>query len=75
MNGATIAASGGYGNVPIAFSVAETGDFDGNGTSDILWRDTSGNLAIWFINGLQVTSAVSLGIVPTSWTVQSVNAD
>jgi hypothetical protein len=68
-------ASGGFGNVPTTFSVAVTGDFDGNGTSDLLWRDTSGNTSIWFLNGLQVTSSVNLGNVPTSWSVQSTNAD
>jgi hypothetical protein len=55
--------------------VAETGDYNGDGRSDILWRDTSGNTAIWFMNGLQIGSTTGLGNIPTTWTVQSVNAD
>jgi HTH-like domain len=29
----------------------QTGDYDGDGITDLLWRDTSGNTAIWFMNG------------------------
>jgi hypothetical protein len=32
-----------------SWSILATGDFDGDQISDILWRDTSGNLAIWFM--------------------------
>jgi hypothetical protein len=45
------------------------GDFDGDGKFDLLWRDTSGNLAIWFMNGAQVTSTAGLGVVPLVWSV------
>jgi hypothetical protein len=33
--------------------VVGTGDFNGDSNSDILWRDTSGNTSIWFMNGTQ----------------------
>jgi Putative peptidoglycan binding domain len=49
-------------------------DFNGDGFSDILWRDTSGNLSMWFMNGLQVSSAVPVGQVPIAWNVQSLNS-
>ncbi len=67
--------SGGLGNVGTTWSVAQTGDYNGDGTSDILWRDTSGNTAIWFMNGLAIGSTAGLGNVPTTWTVQGTNAD
>jgi hypothetical protein len=36
------------------WSIGETDDFDGEGKSDILWRDTNtGATAIWFMNGTQ----------------------
>jgi hypothetical protein len=36
---------------------------------NLLWRDTSGNTAIWFMNGAAVSSAVSIGAIPTIWSV------
>jgi hypothetical protein len=37
--------------------------------ADILWRDTSGNVAIWLMNGLQIQQAGGLGNVPITWLV------
>ena len=55
--------------------MAETGDFDGNGMSDILWHDTSGNIAIWFMSGLTISSTGFVGTIPPTWVLQTVNAD
>ena len=42
------------------------GNFDGDANIDLLWRDAnSGMLLIWFTNGTQVTSAASVGTVPS----------
>jgi hypothetical protein len=49
--------------------VVGTGDFDGGAKFDLLWRDTSGNLAIWFMRGAQATSTAGLGTVPLAWSV------
>ena len=49
--------------------------FDGEGMSDLLWRDNLGNTAIWFMNGTTVASTGSFGNIPTIWTVQSVHAE
>jgi hypothetical protein len=74
MNGAS--ASGALlGNAGGTWSVVRTGDYDGNGTSDLMWRDTGGNTAIWFMNGTTVASVAGVGNIPTTWTVQSVNAE
>ena len=55
---------GGY-QVSTSWSVVGVGDFAGAGAGDILWRDTNGNLAMWFMNGAgAITSSVSLGNVP-----------
>jgi hypothetical protein len=50
---------------------AASHDFNGNGISDIAWRDTSGNAAIWLMNGngAQVANSGVLGTVPTNWTI------
>jgi hypothetical protein len=62
-------------NVPTNWSIAETGDFNADGKTDILWRDSSGNTTIWLMITAAVSSASNLGNIPTDWTVQSVNAE
>jgi hypothetical protein len=41
------------------------------GKRDILWRDTSGNVAIWEMNGTTVLNPNTAGIgnVPTGWSI------
>jgi FG-GAP repeat len=64
------------GNVPNAWVVVGTGDFNGDGKSDILWRNSNGDLGIWLMNGTQTLSTpVDLGNVPINWTLQGANAN
>jgi feruloyl esterase len=58
-----------FGVVPLNWTIAGIGDFDGNGSADLLWRDTSGNVGIWLMNGTQILSTSVLGNVPTNWNV------
>jgi hypothetical protein len=37
--------------------------------SDIVWRDTAGDIGIWLMNGATVLSAGGLGNVPTTWSI------
>jgi hypothetical protein len=46
-----------------------TSDFDGDGYSDILWQNTSGEVAIWEMNGTSVIGGASLGNPGPSWHV------
>jgi FG-GAP-like repeat len=70
MNGAQ-ASGASVGSVPTNWMIAGTGDFNGDGKSDILWRDTSsGTVAIWLMNGAQVTQAAGVSTVdPNVWTI------
>jgi FG-GAP-like repeat len=44
-------------------------DFNGDGMSDIAWRDIRGNTAIWLMNGAAILSLGEIGIVPTNWSI------
>jgi FG-GAP-like repeat len=66
----------GIGTVNVANLVAAwapktySHDFSGDSVSDILWRDASGNLAIWLMSIYgQESSGASVAQVPTSWSV------
>jgi hypothetical protein len=69
MNGTKIAQSVDFGPAPLNWTVAGIGDFDGNGSDDILWRDTSGNVVMWLLNGIQFISGTTIANVPTFWSI------
>ena len=53
--------------------VAATGDYNGDGRDDILWRNDSGALANWLAGasgGFAFNSAAGITQVPTSWHVE-----
>jgi hypothetical protein len=75
MNGAAASSAGGLGNIGSTWSIVQTGDYNADGMSDLLWRDMSGNTAIWFMNGVAVSSTGVVGNISTVWTVQSANAE
>ena len=52
-----------------ASPLADTHDFNDDGKSDIAWRNTNGDVAIWLMNGTQVLSSPDIGNVPTSWSI------
>jgi hypothetical protein len=46
------------------------GDLDGNGTADVVWRDTTtGAVSVWFMDGLTVTSSAVLDTIPGDWVI------
>ena len=46
-----------------------THDFNGDGYSDIAWRNSNGDVAIWLMNGTNILSAPDVANVPTSWSI------
>jgi hypothetical protein len=44
-----------------------------DGKADIVWRDsTSGTVAIWLMNAMQVAQSGSLGTVPSAWSIAQI---
>jgi hypothetical protein len=69
MSGATVTSTAGLGNIDTNWMVIGTGDFNGDGNADILWRDNLGNTSIWFMSGTTVASTAGVGNIPTNWSV------
>jgi hypothetical protein len=55
MNGGTITSSKGF-SIGTAFTAIGSGDFDGNGHADVIWRNSSGDLYVWLGSGTAYTS-------------------
>jgi hypothetical protein len=66
---AVFAAHNGASAIPAPAAPASPhGDFNGDGKSDILWRNTNGQAAIWELNGSNVISEANVGANPgPSW--------
>ena len=49
LKGTTIVQAVDLGTVPLTWTIAGIGDFDGNASSDILFTDAAGDVAIWLM--------------------------
>ena len=58
-----------YGEVDNSWTIVGSGDFNGNGTDDILWRNTNGTVSIWLMNGAAPPTVTQSYAVPTTWTI------
>lgn len=69
--GAQVAQSASLGNVSSNWTIAGLGDFNGDGVTDILWRDTgSGTVAIWFLtSSMTIQSTAVIGTVGSTWSI------
>jgi hypothetical protein len=67
MNDTHAIKTAGVANVTNDWKIAATGDFNGDGMSDILWRNDSGTVAIWDMNDAHAIKTVIVADVPTDW--------
>jgi hypothetical protein len=64
--------SNAFGNIPTSWHAAGTGDFNGDGRDDVLWRNDNGALTNWLgqSNGGFVSNDLNaFSNLPTSWQV------
>ena len=58
--------------VPTSWQIAGTGDFNGDGRDDILWRNIDGQMSNWLATasgGFIQNNANAAAVVPTAWQV------
>ena len=76
MNGATIVSSLGINTVAsAAWEVVGTGDYDGSGTADILWRNGStGQNWMYLMTGATIDNSLGVNTVSdAAWQVVNTN--
>jgi hypothetical protein len=59
--------SASLGNPGTDWHVIGSGDFNGDGFSDILWQKSSGEVDLWELNGTNVIGSGSLGNPGPTW--------
>jgi hypothetical protein len=59
----------GFAMRPVNGLMAGTHDFNGDGFSDLAWRNTGGNAALWLMDAVAVLQSTALGAVPTMWSI------
>ncbi len=67
LNGQQIINASNIGQASNDWHIAGTGDFNGDGKSDILWRNDNGTVGIWDLNDQQIVHAFNLGEVTNDW--------
>lgn len=75
MDGVTVSSYGHIGGVTQAtneWAVAGIADFDGDGASDILWRQGNGQVFLWLMNGYSVSAKWLVATIYMGWTIVGV---
>ena len=70
MNGTNVTGGAALPNTGPSWHVEGVGDFNGDGTADILWQNDDGTPAIWTMNGTTPTGGAALPNPGPSWHVK-----
>ncbi len=65
--GTTLSGSGSLGVVNATMTILSTGDFNGDGRDDILWRRSDGAVLTWEMNGFTTLSSGTITSLGASW--------
>jgi len=72
MHGTQVVSHLGLAQLPAPWRLEEPGDFDGDGTTDLLWRNTNtGQLIVWLVRAGVVATGAGLDLpdITKDWTV------
>jgi hypothetical protein len=68
MDGGNIAGNADLPGIPAPWDIVETADYDGDGKSDILWRNEStGQNTVWFMDGGNIIGNADLPTIGAPW--------
>jgi hypothetical protein len=71
MNGVNFVSAAFPAGVPLAWQIVQVSDVNGDGKSDIGWRNTSnGTTAVWLMDGATIVSTGFPGGAGTEWEIQ-----
>jgi sRNA-binding regulator protein Hfq len=51
------------------FTLPASHDFNGDRKSDIAWREDTGTVGVWLMNGAAILQSAGLGNVPNDWSI------
>ncbi len=52
-----------------SWQIVGVADFNGDGSSDLLWRSSSGAMAVWYMSGMVFVSLADMGTVDAYWEI------
>jgi hypothetical protein len=52
---------------PPSWRLAGTGDFNGDGKTDLVWQNSNGDVSIWEMNGTSIMTALDAGNPGAAW--------
>ncbi len=58
------------GTIGAEWTLIGTGDYNGDGTVDLMWRDTAGHVNEWLLDATgRVAAAPNIGSIDSGWTI------